>query len=272
MSAEVRRAKLDKRIFKLAREFLLSFKEITPEILDKQLHYTQYKKPRNMKDIYHRLVDSSRNRNMMPKVIESAIGKIDNLEPILEEFDPNKVFEKYGLDWEPLFNDVQQNICGREIEGKLFPQFCKSILSGAKFLIQFESVDDFYNFIDFFDSDDRARPTLPMMIDKEITGFGFTLACDFLKEIGYENFAKPDVHLKQIFSALSLSETDDEYDVFKAIVRVADNVGEKPYLVDKMFWLVGSGRFYCFDINIGQHRDEFIEYAFKKLYGETESK
>ena len=35
-----------------------------------------------------------------------------------------------------------------------------------------------------------------------------------------------------------------DYEVFKAVARVARNASVTPYDVDKLFWLVGSGYFY----------------------------
>jgi thermostable 8-oxoguanine DNA glycosylase len=52
-----------------------------------------------------------------------------------------------------------------------------------------------------------------MLISREVKGIGFPLACDFLKEMGFTGFAKPDVHIKTIF---------------KAVIRVAINVGVTP--------------------------------------------
>jgi hypothetical protein len=78
-----------------------------------------------------------------------------------------------------------------------------------------------------------------------IYGLGFPLACDFLKELGYRNFAKPDVHIRDIFTALALCPPKaNNYQIFKAIVRVAHNCSRTPYDIDKLFWLVGSGFFY----------------------------
>jgi hypothetical protein len=49
------------------------------------------------------------------------------------------------------------------------------------------------------------------------------------EELGYENFSKPDVHVKDIFWALGLSPWGtSDYEVFKAVARVARNVGVTP--------------------------------------------
>ncbi|MFB6273972.1 MAG: hypothetical protein ABEL51_13860, partial [Salinibacter sp.] len=71
--------------------------------------------------------------------------------------------------------------------------------------------------------------------------YGFALACDFLKELGWVAYPKPDVHLNAIFSGLGFSDGTD-YATFKAIVRMAEVLYETAYAVDKLFWLIGSGK------------------------------
>lgn len=94
------------------------------------------------------------------------------------------------------------------------------------------------------------------------------------KELGYVNFPKPDVHLRDIFAALELLEDGkDQYQLFKAIIRVAKHSNVTPYNVDKVFWLIGSGKFYCDpeigkDGFIGRHKQDFIKFAQSKLFGD----
>ena len=149
----------------------------------------------------------------------------------------------------------------RRTTKSLWPRFCKTIVSGAAFLSQFNEASEFYSWVNFFDRDDKARASLPMLLSYEIDGLGFPLACDFLKELGYIKFGKPDVHLKKIFVALNLAAKEDDYQVFKAIIRVAEHVGVTPYNVDKLFWLIGSGNFYLDGLEVGRHRNYFIAYA-----------
>lgn len=108
---------------------------------------------------------------------------------------------------------------------------------------------------------------MPLLLSCEIAGFGFALSCDFLKELGYVNFPKLDVHLRDIFTALHLCpiKTDD-YQLFKAIVRFAGNAGVSAYNADKVLWLIGSGYFYDdpqigSNGRIGSKKQEFIKYA-----------
>jgi len=75
------------------------------------------------------------------------------------------------------------------------------------------------------------------------------------------------VHVKDIFWAIGLCHWGtSDYDVFKAVARVARNVDVTPYNVDKLFWLIGSGYFYD-DLYIGNkgriggRKKQFIDVA-----------
>lgn len=259
----------DRKLFNLAKEFLLTFEGVTQEILDHHL-VPDMQRPETMAELYHRLLISAQNRGMGPGVIGGAIGGVDSLCDLLCEFSPAGVVEKYGTeDWEALLDDIvtqlRPNGKIRRTVRSLWPQYCQAVLTGAVFLSQFASAQEFHDWVGLFDSDDRVRPALPMLLSHEIHGFGFPLACDFLKETGYTGFGKPDVHLKRIFKGLHLSPSREDYDVFKAILRIAAHVGETPYAVDKLFWLVGSGNFYRGGPKIGRHGNDFVAYALSRL-------
>jgi hypothetical protein len=206
---------------------------------------------------------------MGPQVIGQAIGGVDKLNSLLSGFEPNGVIEKYSGDWEAVLDDIVTHLKPRGKIRKeprsLWPRFCKTIISGAEFLAQFDDATDFYHWVDIFDRDDRARPALPMLLSYEIDGIGFPLACDFIKDLGYLDFGKPDIHIKKIFVGLKLSQSENDYQVFKAILRVAKSAGVTPYNVDAIFWLIGSGNFYRDGIKVGGQRNKFIGYARDKL-------
>ncbi len=193
---------------------------------------------------------------MKAGVIGRSIGGVDKLSPILDSFDPEAVTTRYGDDWEAVLDRIVKELKPRgkirKTPRSIWPLYCQTILSAAAFINQFNDANQFFEWVDFFDRDVRARPSLPMLMDREIKGFGFALSCDFLKELGYVNFAKPDVHL---------------HDIFTAIIRLARNADVTPYAADKVFWLIGSGDFYADPEigSIGSYKQEFIEFAQSKL-------
>lgn len=259
----------NRKLYETAIEFLLSFEQITQNDLDIHL-VAEHEKPKDLKIIYQRLCESAQNKQMNSKVIGNSIGGINNLKKVLFNFNPHKVATHYQkIDSDRLLNDIRNKLNPkgqiRTTNRSLWPQFCKSVIDAAHFLKSFETADKFYEWADFFANDIKAKPALPLMISIEIKGLGFPLACDFLKELGFLEYGKPDVHLKGIFKALSVidplekSTTKQDYETLKAIDRIvlANNVTS--YSVDKVFWLIGSGDFYLTDKNIGRQKQNFID-------------
>jgi len=256
--------KRDKQVFDLAESFLNSLTtkdgfRVTQEMLSK---YFQVEKPKTMAEIYFRLLLSAQNANMKAGVIGGSIDGIENLQNILCDFEPNAVIKKYGDNSQQVFTDIKKQVKprGKVNANGLWSKYCDTIISGAKFLGQFNSAEDFYQWVNWFYKDERARPALPLLLKEEISGFGFALACDFLKEIGFLEYGKPDVWLRKIFVSLELCSpevTDSE--LLKAIIRVAQNAGATPYKVDKVFWLIGSGNFYLDGRKTRRNAENFIE-------------
>lgn len=269
----------DRKAYELAKTYLpsLNIPNITTSLVEKYLDPLSFSpKPTTKNQLYHRILVSAQNANMKAGVIGKAINGIDKLSPVLYDFDPLQVLLHYNSDWEEVLNQIITQLKPRgqirRAPRSIWPKYCQTILSAASFIEQFESVCDFFKWIDFFDKDDRARASLPMLLSKEIVGFGFALSCDFLKELGYVNFPKPDVHLRDIFTSLKLcNDEKDDYKLFKAVIRLANNANVTPYNADKVFWLIGSGKFYDDPEigkkgQIGSRKKEFIKYAKSILY------
>jgi hypothetical protein len=212
---------------------------------------------------------------MKPGVIGGAIGGVEKLGAVLCDFEPLIVVEMYGADADRLLEDIaDQLLRNREIRRttrSIWPQYCHAALSGAQFLSQFSSADAFYEWIDSFNRQDEWCAALPLLLSKEVHGLGFALACDFLKEMGYTNFAKPDVHLRDIFLALSLCDPVLMIMVCSRLsCELPGTVRQPPNEVDKMFWLIGSGYFYGHEHignrgRIGSHKQAFIEFAQTRM-------
>ena len=266
----------DKEIFEQAKVFLLNYDGVTQEDLDIHLKPV-FERPKDIKVIYKRLCESAQNKQMGPKVIGNAIGGIDNLKKVLYDFDPYQVASTYDkTDFISLLNNIKEQLQPigqfRTTEKSLWPQFARSVIDSAHFLKSFNTADDFYKWANFFASDIRAKPALPLVISVEITGIGFPLACDFLKELGYVEYGKPDVHLKDIFKALKIIDDKEknimkqDYATLKAIDRIAKANNVTPYAVDKVFWLIGSGNFYLTGKNIGRQKQNYIDQMTQKHY------
>jgi len=258
-----------KNIFDEACEYLLSFEGIDKNMLDKHLNHWKERKPSSIQGLLYAMLCSISNKQGMP----NTIGDIEKLRPYLEDFTPVQIIEEYGDDWKKLFNTIKNNYNppGRMVidnPKSHWVVFCKSIISSSYFLSQFSCIEKFDDFASHFYLNEYTRLALPLLLEKEVFGLGFALACDFLKENGYPKFVKPDVHIKAIFCGIGISKSESDYDVFKDVIRFSEDINQLPYCVDKLFWLVGSGYFYLDNIRIGTNRDEFIENIKRKYGGE----
>jgi hypothetical protein len=184
--SRVSQQKRDRASYAIAKEFLLQAgadKGVTAELVERYLHISA-PRPQTMAGLYERMLGSAQSANMKTGVIGGSIGGVGNLGRVLCDFDPSRVLEKYQSDWEEVLDDVVAQLKPRgsirRTPRSIWPRYCRTILSGAKFLVQFESANDFYEWVDFFDKDERARAALPLLLDREIEGFGFALACDFV--------------------------------------------------------------------------------------------
>jgi hypothetical protein len=270
----------DRKAYALAKEYLLglAIPGVTPALVEKYLRFSQTRpRPDTVAGIYQALLVSAQNANMKAGVIGGSIDGVEKLGVVLSDFEPAGILGKFSSGPKAVLDEIEARLKPRgkirRTPRSIWPHYCLTILSAARFMAQFPSATEFYKWADFFDQDDRARPALPMLLAREIEGLGFALSCDFLKELGYASYAKPDVHVSEIFGALQLCPPgSDDYDVFKAIVRVAKHADVTPYNVDKLFWLIGSGRFYDDpqlgnDGKVGSNKKGFIKQAKAKLAG-----
>ena len=254
----------DRRAYDLAEKHLLALPGVTAPILA-EYRKVQDPLPNDLAKIYRRLLLSAQNRNMAAGVIGGSIGdpeksakeNFDEFAKVTCGFDPIRVRDHYQQRHDQLLANIRKTLDPRgevrDTPRSLWPQFCRTALSGAKLLADMGSAQKFYESfprprLPLKENDctgDRKLLESPRLLSKQIPGFGLALACDFLKELGYCELPKPDVFIKKIMLGLGLSEprADDEA-VCNAVVRIACHRERTPYDVDKTFWLVGSGFFY----------------------------
>ena len=140
------------------------------------------------------MIHSAQNYQRMPNVIKFQERR-EKIKNILFDFDVKKIVETYEI--EELYRIFRKefNITSADNKFNSWHKWSKSIIDSAKFLSEFKNVDDFKGFVGQFDYNVHTRMALPLLISEKISGMGFALACDFLKELGYINYPKPDVQL-----------------------------------------------------------------------------
>ena len=248
-------------IYNYAYEYLIS---ITPkEIVDLEEYFVgDSKDASSLRDVYIELISSAQEYQSLPKVIQFRNRK-EEIGHILYDYDYKKV-ALYNQD--DLYYKFREcfNVTSKDSKANLWYRWSCAVVDSAKFINSFEGMDDFRKFVDLFNYNTATRMALPLLISTKIRGVGFALACNFLKELGYLEYPKPDVHIKDVCYELDLSD-DDQLSVFESIVKIADDNKVSPYKVDKIFWLICSGNYYKQDINVGRHKEEFISLVKEEL-------
>lgn len=235
-----------------AHSYLLTFSDrgVTPGVLEEYLEPGDGLQVAKISDIYWQLLWSSQNANMRTAVVTGSMdGGMMALTDVLFGFEPAAVLEYYGDDSEKVLDVIVERVRPRgqvrRSPRSVWPQFCKSVVSGAKFLAQFSDANAFYVWADRFDAGSQTRADLPVAISEQVSGLGFALSCDFLKELGYSTFGKPDVHIRKILIGLGLmSEKATDREAFESLLSFSQSAELSAYHVDKLMWLVGSGNFY----------------------------
>lgn len=254
-----------KNIYKEAVDYLYSIKpkEISNEQLDRYFFVEGRYNSKN--EVLERLLSSLQNYQRMPNVIKFFDNR-EQFKKILFDFDCDKILREYKDSNELLNAFVKKfslDSSSFNRKNNSLVKYSKAVISACSFVSQFTNVNDFDKFVNLFSYNETTSAALPMLLSKEIYGLGFALGCDFLKELGYSQYPKPDIHLIDIFSELNLSDRN-EYHCYKAIIKMARIVGETPYKVDKVFWLISSGNYYHEKITGPRYKNEFINYIKEK--------
>jgi hypothetical protein len=260
----------NKLIFEEGKKYLLCFSEINKKILNNQLRFPEENKPTTKNQLFKKMMHHAKNRRQMPNVI----GDVERLENILYGFDSNKVLERYN-NWEKIFDRIARDEnfdtpreMKKDSKHNSWVIFCKSIISIAQFLHNFDDIYAFNDYVNQFlgTEDGRGRLELPLILKKNIFGYGFALACDFIKENISPEFIKPDRHIKDIFIGIGLSRKDSsDFQIFCDVIKYSNSIKEIPYTVDKLFWLIGSGNFHRSGITIDTDKNKFIEHIKKNV-------
>ena len=188
-------------IYSAAREYLDNIKPLGVS-LDKYF-LGDSRDFSSLKDIYIQFIRSAQNYQSMPKVI-----KFDERKERISELTCGLDYQQIkDISPEELYQSLRRefNAGGADSSYNCWHKWSKSVVDSAKFISDFSDVRDFVEFVSRFDYNVSTRMALPLLISTKISGVGFALACDTLKELGFTNYSKPDVHMMDVFSALGLT-------------------------------------------------------------------
>ncbi len=236
--------------------------ELCPSDIDLEKYFNLEKSFKTKNDILFTLLISLQDKQMSYNVIGILRPERKEIfKKLLFDFDCNMILTNY--DEESLLIAFSKNFNINNIDSKqnLWRLYAKSVISSAQFLNTFNSAEEFDTFVNKYNDNKLELITL---LQSKIYGLGFALACNFLKDLGYKDYSKPDVHIKDIFLAFDLC-SNDEYSVFNSVAEMSAIVNDSAFNIDRLFWLICSGKLYLDDVNIGRHKEEFIERVMDKL-------
>lgn len=211
--------------------------ELSPKEIDLRKYFNIEKSFKTKNDILKVLLISLQEKQMAYNVIGFLKeDRKDIFRKLLFDFDSEMILANY--DEKSLLETFSKNFTIKNLDSKqnLWRQYAKSVISAAKFINGFSNIEDFDNFIESYNSNKIELITL---LQNKIYGLGFALACNFLKDLGYQDYSKPDVHIKSLFSAFNLCENDD-YSAFNAVSKMSSLVNDNAFNVDRLFWLLCS--------------------------------
>lgn len=292
-------------IFKKAKENALQKlteyyeKKYTPEkacekaqgIIEKLLVPAEKYNIRNgnptLSDVYVRLLLSCQNRVMMPNVIKFDNPNTQkNFKQVLPNNDDGANYD-YKKIAQSSSDKIFEEFAGKfglnkDSKNELWHSFAESVVDAAKFIKRFKSVEDFKNSLEIIANRFPCSMALPRLISGEIRGMGEALACDFLKEIGCIEYAKPDEHIRVYVEKIINNFKDEEDKNYKKLTnkqildemqKMAEENNVTSFAMDKILWLVASGKYYDPDgeepmikikNNKNELRNEFLE-TLKKV-------
>lgn len=241
--------------YKMVQEFFDYIIKKNNINLDKSYYHPQ--KVNTLEEVFEWIVVIAQNYQSLPNVIKYHQRR-DAIKKILNNFDVQKCKE---INPEELYYTFRKefNVISKDTKMNIWRKWSYSIVDSAKFLSEFASYKEFDKFVNNFAYNKYTKYSLPLFLSDRIKGFGFALACNFLKDVGYEDYPKPDVHLKDVLVKTNMCKNSDS-DVFEKIIEIAQDNDITPYCLDKMIWSICSGRFNISDKQTKGYKQDLIDY------------
>ena len=241
-----------KKFYTIAYDYLVSIlpPQITEDRLNEYLVQTTNSAD-SLKNAFVGLIKAAQNYQFMPNVIKFKERK-SIFEQLFHGFDYKYVA---GINSTDLYYKLREsfNVTSPDSHYNSWYRWSNSVVDSATFVCEFSDIHEFDDYV----KNSHNIEDVPFTISRKIRGIGFALACDTLKELGYKEYIKPDVHLKDIFEELGLCDRDD-IRVFNTAMDIAKSCDITPYQLDKTLWLTCSGNYYMDEIRVEGRKKELI--------------
>ncbi len=268
-------SKLYSDFYDFAKKFLLEKIQMhwislneAKEILQNMTHNPVSVPNEKIDSVMCRLIESLYNAGMKPNVIWKPFEKHKSqFKTVLFDFNPQNIFDTYEAKEEELYGLFCDILQIQKVDNKrnMRRQFAFNIVSASKFLYKFKNTKEFDEFVNGFLRNEDTIETLPMILKSNISWYGLALASDFLKELWYMDFAKPDVHIMDILEWVWILTHKNDYEALKKMREIAKEIDITPYELDKILWLIWSWKIDKSNISLWNNKKEFIQ-KYNELY------
>lgn len=179
------------------------------------------------------------------QIIEELVGN-HSISYVQNTFknDPNSLYsafkDKLSLDNSQFTTDV-------------WLSYANCICGMAQYLSKFNNAEEMYAYFDTFKtSKDKIKLINEIARQSHIIktkhGWGFALTANWLKDIGMQDYCKPDIQVTNCLNSLELCSRTDTV-VFKTLAAIAEDAKEydktaSAFKLDRILWLIGSHEFY----------------------------
>lgn len=224
--------------------------------------------------IFERLCSSLQNSGQMSNSIKFNSDNRELIKNVVYNYNMQK-FTKNYTKWEDVYDAfISRGISDQGKERKViknynknkpetnWEKYSKGLFEGVNYLLSggLEKIRELISYSEKINRVEDAYVKEIYSISNKIHGLGFALTCDWLKECGCTWLAKPDTHIVEVYKHLigmSSNSKVSEIQVIKDMFDYAELIKTKDtdmttYKLDKMIWLICTGNFYQFDIQIGR--------------------
>lgn len=189
---------------------------------NEKLRVPKMKKVRSMPRLFRLVVDILAEA----KMVRENVSDIEVLAKPLFDFNPKKVatcHEKPGR-LERRLSKMAPDWPTEDMES-----FVLGMVEGARTLMACNTASGFHRFVEEFYKGVMIASSLPLVLEKEIPGIGFSGACRFLNQAGHPVFFLVEPKVRAVLFDAGLTETRGLYDSFFAVLEMADRRNVHPH-------------------------------------------